>query len=45
MKIDKETIMLFGGGLLVGYLICKFMSKSSVKMAEPLPASQGEGQV
>jgi hypothetical protein len=28
MKIDKQTLMLFGGGLLVGYLICKFMSKS-----------------
>jgi len=45
MKIDKETLMLFGGGLLVGYLICKFTSKSSVKMAEPLPAPQAVEQV
>ena len=28
MKIDKQTLMLFGGGLLAGYLICKFMTKS-----------------
>ena len=45
MKIDKETIMLFGGGLLAGYLICKYMSKSSAPMSEPAPAPQGEEQV
>jgi|688.fasta_scaffold515393_3 hypothetical protein len=45
MKLDKQTIMLFGGGLVVGYLICKLMSKSSVKTAEPVPAPQGEAQV
>jgi hypothetical protein len=28
MKIDKQTLMLFGGGLLAGYLFCKFMSKN-----------------
>jgi hypothetical protein len=28
MKIDKQTLMLFGGGLLAGYLICKFTTKS-----------------
>lgn len=28
MKLDKQTIMLFGGGLVLGYLICKFMAKS-----------------
>jgi hypothetical protein len=42
MKLDKQTIMLFGGGLLVGYLICKFMSKSTDTMAQPAP--QGEEQ-
>jgi hypothetical protein len=45
MKLDKQTIMLFGGGLVVGYLICKLMSKSSVKMVEPVPVPQGEAQV
>lgn len=39
MKIDKETIMLFGGGLLAGYIICKFTSKSSAPMSEPAPQS------
>ena len=28
MKLDKQTIMLFGGGLVLGYLICKFTTKS-----------------
>ena len=28
MKLDKTTLMLFGGGLLAGYLFCKFMSKN-----------------
>jgi hypothetical protein len=45
MKIDKETIMLFGGGLLAGYLICKFMSKSSAPMSAPAPAPQGDAPV
>jgi hypothetical protein len=35
MKLDKTTLMLFGGGLLVGYLICKFMSKSNAPMLAP----------
>jgi hypothetical protein len=43
MKIDKQTIMLFGGGLVVGYLICKFMSKSSTPMSQPL--TQNEEQL
>ena len=42
MKLDKQTLMLFGGGLIVGYLICKFMSKSTAPMVEPAPAPQGE---
>jgi|694.fasta_scaffold39632_11 hypothetical protein len=45
MKIDKETIMLFGGGLLVGYLFCKYMSKSSAPMSQPAPVSQGDAPV
>jgi hypothetical protein len=45
MKLDKQTIMLFGGGLVVGYLICKLMSNSSSKMAQPAPVSQVEAQV
>lgn len=45
MKLDKQTILLFGGGLLVGYLICKYMSKSSVSSVEPIPAPQGNEQV
>ena len=46
MKIDKETIMLFGGGLLVGYLICKFMSKSNAPMVQAASnASPQEEQV
>lgn len=40
MKLDKQTIMLFGGGLIVGYLICKFMSKSNAPIAEPAPQNQ-----
>ena len=40
MKIDKQTLMLFGGGLFVGYLICKFMSKSSTPMSQPLPQKE-----
>jgi hypothetical protein len=42
MKLDKQTLMLFGGGLIVGYLICKFMSKSNAPMAEPAPVSESE---
>lgn len=38
MKLDKQTLMLFGGGLVVGYLICKFMSKSP--MSQPLPQNE-----
>lgn len=45
MKLDKQTIMLFGGGLLVGYLICKYMSKSSAPMSQPAPAPQGDAPV
>jgi hypothetical protein len=38
MKIDKQTLMLFGGGLLAGYLICKLMSKS--QMSQPLTQTE-----
>lgn len=37
MKLDKETLMFFGGGLVLGYFVCKFMSKSTEKMSEPAP--------
>jgi len=40
MKLDKMTLMLFGGGLLAGYLICKFMSKSTAPIAPPLAQTQ-----
>lgn len=33
MKLDKQTIMLFGGGLVLGYLICKFTSKSDAPVS------------
>jgi hypothetical protein len=40
MKIDKTTLMLFGGGLLVGYLICKYMSKSTDLVSTPAPQDE-----
>jgi len=43
MNIDKQTLMLFGGGLFAGYLICKYMSKSSAPMSVPAP--QGDAPV
>lgn len=33
MKINTQTIMLFGGGLVLGYVICKYMSKSTESVA------------
>jgi hypothetical protein len=33
MKLDKQTIMLFGGGLVLGYLICKFTTKSDAPVS------------
>ena len=33
MKIDKTTLMLFGGGLVLGYLICKFTTKSDAPVS------------
>ena len=45
MKLDRQTIMLFGGGLIVGYLICKFMSKSNAPISQPLPSPQSDEQV
>jgi hypothetical protein len=44
MKLDKQTILLFGGGIFLGYLICKFMSKSNASMSTPAPTSQGDEQ-
>ena len=40
MKIDKQTLMLFGGGLLAGYLICKFMTKSNDSVMTSVPQEE-----
>ena len=42
MKIDKQTLMLFGGGLVAGYFICKFMSKSNDSVMTSVPPQQEE---
>ena len=37
MKIDKQTLMLFGGGIIAGYFICKYMSKPKESVMTSMP--------
>lgn len=45
MKLDKQTLLLFGGGLVLGYLICKYTNKSNAPIVQAASSDQSQEQV